>query len=108
MPETGVGAVVGRDRDAGGAVAVGVVTEPPAGGVRSIVVFALSAPVLPALSVATARRARLPSASSGHETLYGAAVSMPSETQLPAAQPALACEQRKNSTWATSRQAWSR
>src|SRR4051812_47002551 len=76
--------------------------EPPAGAVRSIVVVTTSSPVLPALSVATTRSARSPSASSGHEAPYGAAASVPSETQVPDAQSALPFEQRKNSTWARS------
>ena len=52
--------------------------------------------------MATARSARFPSTSIGHEAEYGADVSMPSETHVPLPQAALAFEQRKNSTWSTS------
>ena len=52
--------------------------------------------------MATARSARLPSASRGHEASYGAVVSVPSETHVPVEQPVESSEQRKNSTSATS------
>ena len=73
-----------------------------AGTVRSMVTLTTSAPVLAAASVATARSARLPSASSGQEASYGAVASVPRETHEPAPQFALASEQRKNSTFVTS------
>jgi hypothetical protein len=59
-------------------------------------------PVLPARSVATARSATLPSSPTFQEASYGAVVSVPSETQEPLAQSALASEQRKSSTPVTS------
>ena len=72
------------------------------GTVRSMVTSTTSAPVLEAASVATARSARLPSASSGQEASYGAVLSVPRETQEPVPQDAEASEQRKNSTLVTS------
>ena len=72
------------------------------GTVRSIVTSITAEPTLDAVSVATARRARLPSGSTGHEASNGTVESVPRETQLPPAQPAEASEQLKNSTLATS------
>ena len=69
---------------------------------RSIVTLRTAEPVFPARSWATARTARFPSASSGHEIVYGAVVSVPSETHEPAVQPVLSVEQRKKSTRAMS------
>ena len=83
------------------AASAGAVSE-PVGLVRSTVTLTTSAPVLPAPSVATARRARLPSGSIAQEAEYGAVVSTPSEIQEPDEQPALAFEQRKSSTSSTS------
>ena len=68
------------------------------GTVRSIVTSITAEPTLDAVSVATARRARLPSGSTGHEASNGAVESVPRETQLPPAQAAEASEQLKNST----------
>ncbi len=79
----------------------GAVSE-PVGLVRSIVMSTRSEPVMPASSVATARRARLPSASIVHRAEYGALASTPSETHEPVEQPVLAFEQRKSSMAATS------
>ena len=58
-----------------------------AGTVRSMVTSITAAPVFDAASVATARSARFPSASSAQEAWYGAAASVPSETQEPVEQP---------------------
>ena len=72
-----------------------------AGTVRSMVTSTTSAPVLEAASVATARSARLPSASSGQEASYGAVLSVPRDPG-PGAAGREASEQRKNSTLVTS------
>jgi hypothetical protein len=73
-----------------------------AGTVRSMVTSITATPVLVAASVATARSARFPSASSGQEASYGAVASVPSETQDPVEKAALASEQRNSSTLVTS------
>src|SRR5687768_4321333 len=74
----------------------------PVGSVRSTVTSTMSSPVLSLPSVATARSARFPSGSIGQEAEYGALESAPRETQVPPPHPALASEQRKNSTSSTS------
>ena len=50
----------------------------------------------------TARSVRLPAPSTAQEAVYGALVSVPSETHEPAAQSVLTLSQRKSSTWSTS------
>ena len=72
------------------------------GRVRSTVTLTMSSPVFEPTSVATARSAAFPSAGSGHEAVYGAAVSVPSEIQVPVEQSLLASVQAKNSTPETS------
>src|SRR2546423_4822352 len=55
----------------------------------------------PALSVATASRAWLPSLGTFQLTVYGAVASTPRELNVPVAQSALVFEHSKNSTDAT-------
>src|SRR5207253_10709191 len=72
-----------------------------AGGVRSTVMSAVAVAWRPARSVATAFRARSPSAGSGQGAFHGAEVATPSESHVPVEQPGLVSEQAKSSTWAT-------
>src|SRR5690348_2161919 len=69
------------------------------GSVRSTVTEAIDVDWWPTSSVATALIARAPSAGTGHEPLYGAVVSVPSEVTVPPVQSPV--EQAKNSTLAT-------
>src|SRR5882724_1488986 len=73
------------------------------GAVRSTSTFRIAVAGWPALSVATAARAWVPSAAGiDQETLYGpGAGTVPSGFQIPVAQLLLWSEHSKNCTWAT-------
>src|SRR5690348_12009710 len=71
------------------------------GGVVSIETFSIVDAGWPALSVATASSAWLPSPGTFQLTLYGAVVSTPRELNVPVAQSTLVFEHSKNSTDAT-------
>src|SRR5438132_1108384 len=81
----------------------GFVTMVVSGAVRSTLTFRIALDGCPALSVATAASAWLPSApGTFHETLYGpGAATVPSGLQMPVEQSVLWFEHSKNCTWAT-------
>src|SRR6266516_325907 len=68
------------------------------GSVRSTVTSAVALETWPNTSTASAFRAWCPSAGTGQEAVNGAALSVPSGSQLPVAQATLVSEQRKKST----------
>src|SRR6266508_4429920 len=81
----------------------GLATMVVFGAVRSTSTLRIALEGCPALSVATAARAWLPSEPGiGQDTLYGPGVeTVPSGLQTPVAQSALWFEHSKNSTWLT-------
>src|SRR5215210_8503817 len=81
----------------------GFVTIVVFGALRSMSTFRIALDGWPALSVATAASAWLPSAPGiVHETLYGpGAATVPSGLQRPVAQSLLWFEHSKNCTWVT-------